>query len=497
MTTQIERSPIEDSDSSLDADASVDTGDTAFYDLQNARIKINAGGTIFETFSGTLVNRSTYWRRSLLEFNDVNDADGGVVFLDKDPDVFRHVLNYLRDPRYPFPWTLLHELEWFGIDPPERSPDPEPVPVPKSGPPPVDPNSDLSVSGGAGLINLVAMGQQNVPHPGVPSEWYRRVTTPTRIPTKSSFDTIEHQSQTHGPSRRVINLIRNGDLIVKLNLAVRARTPTPTAEVDLSSLRYSLFDSVSLRFPKGPTDVVHGHIDPVLLECLEEMSLTPIQRSFIRENDRRGVFFFDLPFFLQQNPIPLIRTAFHPLHLVLDGVRNEVENVEVQADYIYLDIAERRDLAQREQLDFPITQWKKEHLVIEPGQHDIRMQMGPQFTTPITEFFIVVKPEGGPFQRIRSISLQADGRDMLVIGGDMLRHRMVIDEGVTTEKFIYRHRFHHDDGETLGAQRIDTFTLCVRLVEPLRVASVLYFYHKSQNEIRIGPDMTDLSIVWQ
>ena len=452
-----------------------DTPNT-FYEDQNRRIRINAGGTIFETFLGTLCNRSTYWRRALLEFND---ADSGVVFLDKDPDVFRHVLNYLRDPRYPFPWNLLHELEWFGVEPPAPRPA-DPSSDPSADPPSLTAESNISVSGSAGYWTFLRPDDQTRETHRDPSEWYRKVTAvPRRITARSSFDTIEHPAnQRQGFSSKIL-LPRNGDLIVRLVLSVRVRAPgsAPGSAPETDpTLRYSLFDSISLRMGN-----VVRRVDPVLLECVEEISLTPVQRAFMHKNGQQGHFFFDLPFFLEEDPIPMICLNFVEVDCLVEGVRNDlIEDMVAQTDYVYLNSHERRDVSTRR--EFPTTQWEKGgEWVIEPGTRLLTGRM--VFTTPVIEFFVVVKPEGGPFQRIHSLALSADGREVISIGGDLLRYRMVMDEGVTSEKFIYRHRFHHDDGESLTLQRAGEVSLRIILMEPLNVASVVSFYYTTFNRI--------------
>lgn len=73
-------------------------------------ISINVDGTLFYTTRDTL-NKCTFFEALLKTL-----PEGHVPFIDRDAQSFRHVLSLLRDPSYPFPVHLRHELEFFGID---------------------------------------------------------------------------------------------------------------------------------------------------------------------------------------------------------------------------------------------------------------------------------------------------------------------------------------------------------------------------------------------
>ncbi|CAN5841817.1 hypothetical protein BH23THE1_BH23THE1_35050 [soil metagenome] len=79
------------------------------------RIVLNVGGTIFETTSTTL-QKSSYFS-GCLEFNDnlKNSTKDNPYFIDRDPILFNHVLNYLRDTQYPYPKEYVYELEYYRV----------------------------------------------------------------------------------------------------------------------------------------------------------------------------------------------------------------------------------------------------------------------------------------------------------------------------------------------------------------------------------------------
>jgi hypothetical protein len=72
-------------------------------------IKVNVGGKIFETYNETLM-KSSYFK-SLFTDTEVKE----MIFVDYDPDVFNHVLSYLRDPKYLFDIKYVHALDFFDV----------------------------------------------------------------------------------------------------------------------------------------------------------------------------------------------------------------------------------------------------------------------------------------------------------------------------------------------------------------------------------------------
>ena len=73
-------------------------------------IKINVGGTIFETTQDTL-KKSTYFNSFLNRWLEKET----IPFIDRSPHIFKHVLSLLRDPEYLYPKNYISELDFYGI----------------------------------------------------------------------------------------------------------------------------------------------------------------------------------------------------------------------------------------------------------------------------------------------------------------------------------------------------------------------------------------------
>lgn len=75
-------------------------------------IKLNVGGTIFETTLDTLM-KCCYFQ-GVQRMNELT-TQHEPYFIDRDPDFFKHILRLLRDPNYDYPEKYLNELDYYGI----------------------------------------------------------------------------------------------------------------------------------------------------------------------------------------------------------------------------------------------------------------------------------------------------------------------------------------------------------------------------------------------
>ena len=83
------------------------------------KIVLNGGGTRFETSYGTLRNVGSYFINLCGPDNQYQIPADGVYFIDRDPEQFRHLLNFARNGMLPskFHWSSLEaEAQFFGYD---------------------------------------------------------------------------------------------------------------------------------------------------------------------------------------------------------------------------------------------------------------------------------------------------------------------------------------------------------------------------------------------
>jgi hypothetical protein len=58
------------------------------------------------------LNKSPFFQAM---FRGASNSEQVIPFIDRDPDAFKHILSLLRDPTFPFPKGLEHELQFYGI----------------------------------------------------------------------------------------------------------------------------------------------------------------------------------------------------------------------------------------------------------------------------------------------------------------------------------------------------------------------------------------------
>jgi len=79
-------------------------------------VKLNVGGTLFETTPSTLVQSKFFV--ALLNGKFTEDPTA-VIFIDRSGMLFEHVLNFLRNPDYRYTGdnsSFIQELDYYGID---------------------------------------------------------------------------------------------------------------------------------------------------------------------------------------------------------------------------------------------------------------------------------------------------------------------------------------------------------------------------------------------
>lgn len=77
-------------------------------------VKLNVGGTIFETTIDTLM-KCPYFQ-GMKHFEEILNNVNNIHFIDRDPSAFKHVLRLLRDLNYDYPQKYLNELDFYGIE---------------------------------------------------------------------------------------------------------------------------------------------------------------------------------------------------------------------------------------------------------------------------------------------------------------------------------------------------------------------------------------------
>lgn len=87
-------------------------GGQLISDWMDKVIEIDVGGKVFKTYRKTLEQSPTI--KSLLEWHEKNGEEGK-PFLDEDPKIFRHLLNFMRDVQYNVPEEFHYKMVYYGL----------------------------------------------------------------------------------------------------------------------------------------------------------------------------------------------------------------------------------------------------------------------------------------------------------------------------------------------------------------------------------------------
>lgn len=83
--------------------------------MEDEVVELDVGGTIFKTRVSTLA-QSRYFSNIFLTEKFERWPEGKRLFVDRCPELFKHVLRVLREPRYALPEECLLELDFYGIE---------------------------------------------------------------------------------------------------------------------------------------------------------------------------------------------------------------------------------------------------------------------------------------------------------------------------------------------------------------------------------------------
>uniref|UniRef100_A0A1I7TCK2 BTB domain-containing protein n=1 Tax=Caenorhabditis tropicalis TaxID=1561998 RepID=A0A1I7TCK2_9PELO len=88
----------------------IETGNVSSTTSSTGLIKLNVGGTIFQTTKSTLTRFDGFFRTLLETDIPVAKDFSGCIFVDRDPKHFRLILNFMRDGDVDIPYSDHQEI---------------------------------------------------------------------------------------------------------------------------------------------------------------------------------------------------------------------------------------------------------------------------------------------------------------------------------------------------------------------------------------------------
>ncbi len=369
---------------------------------------------------------------------------------------------------------------------------------------------------GGGLLQLVAYGAQDVYLTGNPQITFFKVVY--RRHTNFSIESIQQtfNGNANLGQRVTCQISRNGDLVHKLYLQA-----TLTTTADAGTLNqyagFKLINQVEVEIGGQMIDRQYGewmHIwnELTLPEGKRTGFNTMISKDTVSPtggtDDIRTVY-VPLEFWFCRNiglALPLIALQYHEVKINLTlgsslGTEVSLSNVELWADYIFLDTDERRRFAQlSHEYLIEQVQFTGGESIAAGGGTDVTTKSKLSFNHPVKELVWVNKSTDFTFLTTKDFQLQLNGNDRFAKRDAKYfthvqpyqHHENIPDEtNIHVYSFALKPEEHQPSG-TLNMSRIDTATAIVGTGSSSN-AGTLNMYAVNYNVLRILSGMGGLA----
>ena len=76
-------------------------------------ISLDVGGKIFKCNKDLLISRCKYFEDLFSEYSHLTENNNEIIYIDRSPHIFKHILALIRDSRYQYPKKYKEELTYF------------------------------------------------------------------------------------------------------------------------------------------------------------------------------------------------------------------------------------------------------------------------------------------------------------------------------------------------------------------------------------------------
>jgi hypothetical protein len=392
------------------------------------RIRLNVGGVIFETYQLTLIG-SLYFKSMFGSFNT-----DGEIFIDRDPNIFRHVLAYLRDPQYQYPKIFASELDWFGIDPPphiiKNLHTDHPIQIER-----IDDGSFrqiiLKEPPAKYIVSRGDQDKDNLTKKGKGSsyivqdlEWVHCLVE------RNAHEFNDYDVQIDGSDAKIIvgqfgDCL--GDMVIRIN----------TANLDMT--RYDMFDSIKLSMCGVDIET----IDVPLLKMLEMMYLTEKEKKYNIMMAMRGTHVYTLPFYWIRMKCTQQIVSMRNIIVRVVGLKKEnIMDIKFGTNIYYLTNRERMELCSKPICMYGWNSKRYDITTTDATTHRFEVE---ELSERIKNIAIVTEP----MIRIKQLTIIVNHITIFKMSGFMIRQRMAskysidcdLDEWIYYLEFGDRDRF--------------------------------------------------------
>lgn len=431
--------------------------------MDDKRVILNIGGTKFETFKSTLTTRSIYFRAMLSGLYRDDKED---IFIDRDPELFKHLLRFMRDPKYNFPINCFSEMLYFGIESEEEKTETQVIPE-KEIKLTTEKYDEIFKAGSNPLIAIAAHGAENK-DPTHHTPFFsgnRSVIKPLLCAHSKSIIEIDNDTFT---------IHREGDLLYSISLQFKIGIPKEALLEKISQLRYQLFDAIEFSWGYNDTFTISSK----LLQTYEQLFLSPMQRQFNTKLDATNNIIIKIPLWFVDDPalsLPII-AAVNNITVKIKGLKEIATNPpKMIAEFVFLDLIERQQIFDKPPA-YPVKQWQSiiHHFVTKSSQVEMNMNFNH-----VCDMFVITIEKDGKSVPIETIKMYLNNHLFIDTTGNMQLSEMAYSQ-MYPDEYIYVLSMKHG---TINMSRIDVTSVKLTLKEPIDNA-VLHIFARNNNILR-------------
>ena len=378
-------------------------------------VRLNVGGRIFETHKSVL-GPSAYFG-ALLD-RRWSGGKNETIFIDRDPDNFRHVLAFLRDVNHSFPCEIEYEFDFYGVP---LVVDMTPKSRKASAPPLISAvtyrklREKRDTLHATGALTLLAAPKPTVGIPTGVSNTKRSVCVTCTVKAQG------------GGSRWGVSIPRCGDSLGDIIISFGLRGGVKS--------RNGVVERISLKIGGATVDEISGE----LLEIIENTSSHPDVRRFREQLDASiGALAYRPPFTCCEaaytSVVPMISLTYHDVsvEVVLKSPHVAVDPQVCVNQYV-LENEERRRLATQAQ-KIPVIQHPTGGRKIRAGATVCVVDLPSGGA--MTDIFWGVKDPKGAWVAVPRVSLTVGGHTWMEMDERAVREHM-LEEGGYSDCPVY------------------------------------------------------------
>lgn len=469
-------------------------------------ITLDVGGTVFKTSKSTLMASGFFDAMLNGPWAETSNEDDP-IFIDRDPENFRHILAILRDPQHVIPHDITYELDYFQMDwakPKKKSSslvenliDGEHKPMTREVFDRIfecQKNSNSGINCGH-FISTQAVGNLDINRrKEIHSHGFIFPIQPE--PSMSCYlrqPILPRYPVTGINNRFKFTIPRQGDTVVDMVLRFQMEA---TEWQDDHDPRYDVISQIDLTLGGLRIDTLSGQA----LQLLDVVHM-PSDKRRARQNIERHscIVTMRIPFFFSgakhinrqksilnqsvSSALPVVAIPYREIMITIDfKIGVTIIDPVLDIEYSLLDRHEREQLC-RHKYDIMVWQHQTERQDLQ--QHLRVFKLHFRYQNPAHEFYWAVQgTETGSFYVIEQTEMRVNQYNMFTSTDRVIRERIILNPDCQGNGMLPIYYWSMADG-SLDGSRIHELTFYIQLLDNLPEPAEFIVMVKTRNYARV------------